>query len=271
MHRRPVLYVRSPRHPALDSVVRALWYSERPARPGLRERVLPTGTCHLAFWLSPEPLRFYADEADERGRIGGHAVIGGPRASAYVRDLSQPGASVGVQLVSGAAARLFRVPAWDLADRHVLLADLWGKDASRVREQLAHGADPDAKLDALEALLVERLPDRPLHPVVAHAVRRLDEGADVRTVVDECGYSHRYVTALFHEAVGLRPKSYGRVARFQRALALRRATESWAEVAFAAGYSDQAHLSREFRAIAGLTPGQYLVRAPESPNHVPLD
>jgi AraC-like DNA-binding protein len=76
----------------------------------------------------------------------------------------------------------------------------------------------------------------------------------------------------FREAVGLTPKLYCRVLRFQRAL--RQLAEhpriAWIDTALNAGYSDQAHFNRDFRELAGLTPGQYRALAPISANHVPL-
>jgi len=76
----------------------------------------------------------------------------------------------------------------------------------------------------------------------------------------------------FEQAVGLKPKTYARLRRFDRVLA-RHAAEpdaSWADIAAAEGYTDQAHLSREFRAFAGVTPGRYRRLAPAAPRHLPV-
>jgi AraC-like DNA-binding protein len=89
-------------------------------------------------------------------------------------------------------------------------------------------------------------------------------------VVAASGLSHRRFLTVFREAVGLGPKVYCRVERLQDALARAAAGGPWSEVALAAGYSDQAHLVREFREIAGLSPGEYRRAAPRALNHVPL-
>jgi transcriptional regulator GlxA family with amidase domain len=91
-------------------------------------------------------------------------------------------------------------------------------------------------------------------------------------VVDETGYSHRRFVALFRGAVGLPPKLYCRILRFQAALHLLATPPPLplAEVALAAGYSDQPHLNREFRELAGVSPGEYRAAAPTSLLHVPL-
>ncbi|MCA9559353.1 MAG: helix-turn-helix domain-containing protein, partial [Myxococcales bacterium] len=110
-------------------------------------------------------------------------------------------------------------------------------------------------------------------PAVGFALKRLDRGATVRDVARALDYSPRRLRRHFAAAVGLNPKRYAGLARFHRVV--RRvaagAPDSWADLALDAGYVDQAHLVRDFRAFSGLTPTQYRPRAPDEPNHVPLD
>jgi AraC-like DNA-binding protein len=78
------------------------------------------------------------------------------------------------------------------------------------------------------------------------------------------GVGGRRLQQLFHEQVGLSAKAVSRLARLQWVLrALRRAAppRSWAELAAEGGYSDQAHLANEFRALSGLSPTQFLTRS----------
>ncbi|HZH02691.1 MAG TPA: helix-turn-helix domain-containing protein [Myxococcaceae bacterium] len=87
------------------------------------------------------------------------------------------------------------------------------------------------------------------------------------------GYSHRRFIILFERAVGLTPKRYCRLQRFQAALVAARRSKAdlpWIEVALAAGYSDQAHLVRDFREFAGIPPSLYRALAPARANHVPV-
>jgi AraC-like DNA-binding protein len=111
-----------------------------------------------------------------------------------------------------------------------------------------------------------------LHPAVAFALARFQEAATVRDVVAASGYSHRHFVELFRQAVGLTPKLYCRVQRFVKALSRLGAkpNPSSADLAIAAGYSDQAHFNREFLEVAGVTPGLYRRIAPSFPSHVPL-
>lgn len=259
---------RAPR-PELAPFISQLWASDGGAAPGTRELVLPTGTMHVVVRLD-HPLRVFDGVDSPAAHTLGHAIIGGARARPYVRDVSLPVCSVGAQLRPGAAEALLGTPAIELADRHTRLDDLWGPLADELRDRLASAGDAHARLALLESALVARLPRlRALHPAVAHALTRFEIGADVASVVDEVGYSHRRFLALFRHAVGLAPKQYSRVQRLQRAMTAL-GHRPLAHVAASAGYSDQAHLTREFRELAGISPGEYraLVAAPT--NHVPL-
>jgi AraC-like DNA-binding protein len=262
---------RQPRR-ELAPFVSRLWCTiGATAATATRELVLPSGAMHVVIRLD-QPLRVFDSIAAADARTVGYAIVGGARSTAYVRDISQPTASVGAQLRPGASALLLGVPASALSERHTSLDDVWGSFAALVRERLLEIADPNRRLDLFEAALVSRLPRiRGIHPAVAHALERFAATDDVASVVKDIGYSHRRFIALFRDAVGLTPKLYCRVGRLQRVLRLlgdRRS--SLADAAFEAGYSDQPHLNRELRDLVGVSPGEYRMLAPELSNHVPL-
>ncbi len=267
-----------PPHPALRPFVSAVWTSSGAAGDAAiagvaRERVLPTGTVHVVFRGDGDPLRVFDDVDDRLGRTIGCALVGGPRASYYVRDVARPADSVGAMLHPGVAPLLFGLPAADLADRHVALDELWGPGAEEARARIMTARGPAARLEALERELRARLPTvRGIHPAVATALACFADGGAVGDAVDASGYSHRHFIALFRDAVGLTPKVYGRVLRFGRVLAVLagRPAIPWAEVAGHAGYADQPHFVREFRAFAGVAPGQYRASSVREAHHLPI-
>ena len=75
-------------------------------------------------------------------------------------------------------------------------------------------------------------------------------------LAEETGWSRRHLSQRFREEIGLTPKAFGRLLRFQRAIELLREGEPLADAAFAAGYADQPHMNRDFRAFYGAPPGE---------------
>jgi AraC-like DNA-binding protein len=123
---------------------------------------------------------------------------------------------------------------------------------------------------------MSRLRERALHPAVRHALARFSapHAASVSEVVAESGYSHRRFLTLFEEATGIAPKRFTRVLRFRRTLeAFQRGEvgrEGLGALAAALGYADQAHLTREFREHAGITPARYQQVQPHQLFHLPM-
>jgi AraC-like DNA-binding protein len=231
---------------------------------------------HLVFRLSNERLRVM-DPAYRREQTFGPAVVGGARSTYYIKDISVPTHSVGVELLPGACQFLFGASAAEFAERHIQLADIWGGAAASALDQILTAGDPERQTEVLESILSARLPEvRGLHPAVAEALERLTPTSRVCEIVTASGYSHRGFVARFREAVGLTPKLYSRLLRFRKALEWVEADPgvAWVDLVFGTGYSDQAHFIREFREFAGLSPGELRRKYPwpgmVSIHHVPV-
>jgi AraC-like DNA-binding protein len=228
---------------------------------------------HMVFRLSGPALRVYSGAEDAIGSCIAVPVLGGARTSFYVKDVAGPVVSVGVQLLPGAAQALFGVSAAELAGRHTPLPDLWGPRSDSLLEQLAEEPNPQCALARLESLLAPHFLSKPeLNPIVVSALKQCSHVARIEEMVHGSGYSHRGLIALFRHATGMSMKRYARLMRFQRLLAALGNNPAMPLIALAldAGYSDQAHMTREFREFAGVTPSQYRLTAPVSANHVKL-
>jgi AraC-like DNA-binding protein len=262
--------------PALRPFVESLWATEdvapvRFAQPE-REHVLPTGSMHLVFRLSDAPLWLLDPDGGPRAQAIGAATVGGTRSRYYMREMTAPSCSVGVVLRPGASELLFGVAADELAETHTPLDDLWGRAARAAHERLCVAGSAAELLTDLESVLLERLPRvHGMHPAVAAMIGRMQTLPSIGAAVEQSGLSHRHFVALFRRAVGLAPKTYARVLRFQSALRVARKDDapSWAALANAAGYSDQAHFNRDFVEFAGVTPTAYQRVASVATNHVP--
>lgn len=243
----------------LRSLVKTLWATDGGlATSAARhvEHVLPTGLMHLVFRLSPTPLCIY-DETARTGRWVGSALVGGARSRFYVREVSTVTRSVGAQLLPGAASVLFNVSAEELAERHTELDALWGSAAEALQDALLHCRSPEAAIDCLEQALLQRVScSVAMRPPIARALHAMTVGGvPVSHLVQQSGISHRAFIEQFRHAVGLSPKMYARIARFQAARAeLANPQAALVAVASAAGYADQAHFTRDFKEFAGVSP-----------------
>ena len=158
------------------------------------------------------------------------------------------------------AFRLFGVPMHELANRAIELERLL-PGSLELEERLREATAWQDRFDLVDAFLLRRLADsRPTDPGVAWSWRHLysTQGrAPIGGIATELGWSHRRLIARFREQIGLTPKALARVMRFDRAVAALRGPAGLAEIAYDCGYSDQAHLTREFRELAGVSPKRF--------------
>jgi len=229
-----------------------LTHSSRP----LRNLEAPFGGLPLIVSFGP------------RVRVSGLRGAGGGSFGSFLAGLHESwvytesvGESAGVQLnlnPLGAYALLGR-PMHELANRTVALEDLLGPEGRRLGERLGAAPSWDVRFALFGAALRARFAlEIRASAEVAWAWRRLEASAgrvQIGELADTIGCSRKHLVAQFRAQIGLPPKLLARILRFQRARTLlARPGARPLEVALAAGYADQPHLIREFRALTGETP-----------------
>jgi AraC-like DNA-binding protein len=212
-----------------------LWTQQAPAA-GAVLRILPDGCLDL----------IWAD---------GELLVAGPDTEAHLTTSRRAGDYTGLRFAPGTGPTVFGVPAYELRDLRVPLADLW--PAARVRRltERVHEAT-DAGI-ALEEVAAGRLRQTgPPDPTISEIVRRLRANAAVGVVAEAVGLSERQLHRRSLAVFGYGPKTLVRILRMNRAVAMARAGTTFATVAATTGYADQAHLAREVRALAGVPLGE---------------
>ncbi|MFF6784639.1 helix-turn-helix domain-containing protein [Streptomyces sp. NPDC012510] len=186
----------------------------------------------------------------------GRLLVAGPDSRAYVTE-GAPRSWAGLRFYPGAAPAFLGVPAHELRDRRVELADLWPPTLVRRLTARVNAAADTAS--GLEEVVLERAAEaeRP-DPLLRQVVAALDAGRTVAATADELGLGARQLHRRSLVAFGYGPKTLARVLRLRRALDLARRGVPFADTAVRAGYADQAHLSREVRELAGLPLGELL-------------
>ena len=172
----------------------------------------------------------------------------------------QPQAGIQVNFTLLGARRFFGVPLHELTNRAIEAEDVVGREPI---ERIRAARSWDDAFDILEDVIQERLArSETAPPAVAWAIEQLRRSAGATPIAMlaqtlEC--SHKQLIAAFRDQVGLAPRTLGRIYRFEHVIETIGGDEpgSWANIAVDCGYYDQAHLAREFRALAGITPGEY--------------
>jgi AraC-like DNA-binding protein len=264
---------RAPR-PPLDACIESIWVFESDPRPDALERVLPTGAAQLIINLKEDQTRLYDPDRGYRCVTGAGTSLAGVRSRYSVIDTAEQERVAGVLFKPGGTIALMRVPALETADADIDLACLWGRRrTAALRERILEGVELDTKLDVLEDALVEAWRPAALHRAVAFALTVFDRSphtASVTSVTDAIGLSAKRFIERFKMDVGMTPKRYCRIRRFQRAVAQAHRSDGvdWTQVALDCGYFDQAHFIHDFRSFAGLTPTEYQAARTSFPNHV---
>jgi AraC-like DNA-binding protein len=162
--------------------------------------------------------------------------------------------------------RLLGVPMDRLMDQVVPLDAVLGADARDLGEKLCQANDGDSRVALLETALAARLAVvRPLDRQQAHGLHLLRNrpAKDITEIARELGWSRKHFADRVKDAVGIGPRCFRRLLRFQRLtgmIARPSGAPDWAGIAHDAGYCDQSHMIREFREFSGLTPRTYRAR-----------
>lgn len=187
----------------------------------------------------------------------GRLYVAGPDTRAYHPSARASAEFAGIRFYPGTAPTFLGIPAHELRDSRVELADLWSPaDTRRARELIATARTPAAGLEAIAQWRAARTD--PIDPLLARIVHFLRAGTTVAEAADALDLGARRLHRMSLSAFGYGPKTLARVLRMQRALALARSGIPLAETAMRTGYSDQAHLTRDFRELSGLSPRQLL-------------
>ncbi len=260
-------YAEHPAPPDLADLVSCAWtlsgapVAHAPAgAPDAPQPIVPDGRCEIVLNLGDDFEQLDGGGARVQPRV---MVAGQITAPLHVRPTGAV-RMIGIRLHSWAGGAVLRAPMHALRDRVVPLADLVGEPAARLTDRLGEHTDdgfgaPAMVRDLWAVVRAWRrgaLMPRPLTRAAVRLARGAGDAPSVRAIAGALGASVRTVERAFREEVGLAPKSLLRIARVQRALALsqRYPQLSWTTIAHRAGYFDQPHLVRDFRALVGTAP-----------------
>jgi AraC-like DNA-binding protein len=268
------IWYREPRL-SLAPFIELFWFCrEDLVRPLTLQRILPTGGSQLIVNLIEDRTRVYDTERIECCESQPGTVLTGVQSRFSIIDTAEQQLVAGVCFRPGGTHPFFQAPACEIAGAHVPLDALWGaRRTSILRERLLAAPSPNAQLDVLEQTFTDAFVRDRLHPAVTYALNAfhgVPHAMTISSVSSAIGLSPKRFIERFKTEVGVTPKAFCRIRRFQRAVKAAHAGRDvdWSDVALSCGYYDQAHFIHDFRAFSGITPTLYRASRTSYQNHV---
>ncbi len=198
------------------------------------------------------------------------AFVAGPHDTYALSETGGHRAGIQVNLTLPGARRFLGMPLYELTNRVFEVEDLLGRDGRVLVERLRMAPGWDACFDILDEVISARVCSADGLPGdVAWTLGELGETGRaghpprISHLADALGYSHKQLIARFRGELGLTPRTFARITRFEGLLGALKGDgpPRWADLAPAFGYYDQSHLSRDFRDFMGLSPGAFVRRS----------
>jgi AraC-like DNA-binding protein len=245
-------------HPELALHVRGYnGYFESSSRP-VRRREMPSGEVALIISLGPQWHSIDPGTGSVAGIL--RSFVAGLDDTYSLVESEASGAAIQVDFTPIGARQLLQLPMHLVSKRTTDLTDLFGKEADRLVAQLVDARDWPNRFLILDRFLLSRTRQyRRSTREIDWAWRQLDlsrGSVRVEKITEQLGWTRKRLVNTFRDEIGIPPKALARILRFRMALAELNARQivSFSEVAVECGYSDQAHMIRDFNEFSGLTP-----------------
>ncbi len=262
----------------LSGYIECLWYTaglNPKSQKGEKEKLLPTATVEIVFNLSRDRLTVYKDGTIEELVFPG-AMVCGVHTVPFLIDSKEEDIILGVHFKPGGIFPFLQTPISNLLNSHFSLEHFWDSSAAQLRDILISSQKVQEKFDALETFLIGCFSEQRCgHPAVRELLARGPTEFDNINLEEFCSeieLSAQRFIELFKREVGLTPKVYLNITRFQDVLSKLSEEEkvNWLDISFENGFFDQAHFNKEFKRLSTMSPTHYQSKKKRNPNHVPV-
>lgn len=245
----------------LSSYVKYYWTLEDVRDSSLaRERIFPDGCMELIFHYG-DPFSKYYNE---------NATLKQPRSFIHGQLHSfmdvQANGKIGlfsIRFMPQGLHSFLKMSADDLTDHAVPVQEIWGNDGLLLEEKIMEAKSTRQRIQIVEDFLLRHLiVRRSGNDEINYCVRTILNSTEliaIEKLSSEVNMGRRHLERKFIDAVGLSPKLFARISRFQSVLNLieKNKTSSLTTIAYATGFYDQSHFIKDFKEFTGLNPKHY--------------
>lgn len=240
------------------------------------DRFLPNGDVEILIDFHDTPQYIYDNETLKEIQACNHVWASGLRTEPITIPSGTGSSMMVIAFKKGMAAPFFPFPMDEIRDS-VVDADLvWGRDFAHLREELLATKEIDTRFKMVESFLLKKFRlTLELNPCVAFAIAEMTERPDSLNIArmnQRIGYSQKHFTEMFRKNVGVTPKAYLKLMRFQKAVKTIDAASliEWDMLAQDCGFYDQSHFINDFKHFSGFTPDEYAKIHTNYQNYIPV-
>lgn len=262
----------------LDSFIESILYFKDFTPEHTIERIVPTGHTFIIFELDNIPRNTYNNETLKPTNTFSKVWISGPHRNYLSISAHEQSEMLVIQFKPTGAHPFFHRSIQQITDEVLPGEDFFGEEILELRTEIYKVENPDAKFKLVSSWLEKRFDRKKVIPENLLAfIEKLhaEPQLNLKSLTDSYPATQKQLIEHFKKYVGLTPKYYHRILRFNEILKKINQKEkiSWADIAYSCDYTDQSHFIKEFFLFSGFNPQEFIQLdfSKEQVNFFPLD
>jgi AraC-like DNA-binding protein len=260
----------------LSQFVDHFWFYKGYSPEFRTEKILPDGSIELMIDLMDEPKKLFMGNDLTKHCYYKNSWISGERTGYILVEQGFDNAMIGVHFKPGGAYPFFSFPISEINDAVVELDLLYGSIITDLREQLLEAVSLEIKFQVLEQFLITQAKTNlEVDEAIEFALKQIlasPQMLAIKDLSDKIGITQKHLITKFNQVVGLTPKLFTRITKFQKVIQLigYQQNVEWPAITYECGYYDQSHFIKDFVHFSGMNPTQYLVERGEYLNTISI-
>jgi len=242
--------------PLLRPYIKHYWTLEITEQ--VSERIIPTGCINMIFHRGSRLFSSTNNTMQPHSFICGHDI-------SYT-DLQSTGNlnMLVVVFYPHGASTFFKNPMNEFFNSYVSVSDLDDWSLNGLEDKVQNAPDNISAIHHIEQFLINRLKISAVsinHKRMATAIEAINnQSLSIRSLAAATCLSYKQFNRIFTQYVGINPKEFSRIVRFQRALNIleSKTDVNLTQISYESGFSDQSHFIKEFKAFSGYTPKEFI-------------